>query len=313
MAGAELARRAEQAAVRFQPAVEDVPADVHRWRMLLEQAELLRQAGDMIARSYRDKGGQPIVAKIVGAGIAGQSFGWDVMTAMRMGHVIDGGYQLTAQAQAALIRRAGHRLSIVRRDDGAVVVAGTRRDTGEKYEALWNEARARSMPTNEWVGESGNRKKVESNLWEKWEKAGTTSYMLVNRGLSEVARFLFSDLTLGMAYAEGELPDEMDVAYDTPALEVLERTPVELVAPAVVVSEVDEPVADVNLFGEPADPPVTTPPWADWGRAEWANHCAGRLSLPEITRTWKLRNFDAVVQADEAVRAEIYDKAASAA
>lgn len=302
-----LARQASTAAAAYQPLDEgNVPADVHQWRMICEQATLLAKAQDLIPKAYQ---GRP--EAIMAAGLAGQPFGWNVMTAMRMGHVINGGYRLNAETQAALIRQAGHRIVIERGAQTATVV-GTRRDDGTSYTATWDETRARAVPVTEWTGEQGSRRKVESNLWDKWAKAGTTDYMLVWRAISEVARFLFPDLMYGMAYAAGER-DDVDELEPLPEVALAEPTIVGS-SPAITVEvtapeQAPEPEQQTDLFGHPTDLPNTTPPWTDWGRAEWANHCAGRLSLPEIGREWKIKNFDGVATAEDRIRAAIYDAA----
>jgi hypothetical protein len=289
--GNQLARQAETAAANYQPE-QALPASVQEWRMICEQAEILSKAGDVVPRSFQ---GQP--AKIIAAGLAGQPFGWNVMTSMRMGHVIGGGYRLNAEAQAALIRQGGHRLEITRLSDSdgasGAVVTGTRVGTGETYGATWTKQRAEGM-----------------GLWEKWSKAGTTDYMLVWRAVSEVARFLFPDLMYGMAYADGEKPDLDGAPEPEPA--ALPEAVAELVTADLVDGRIEsKTVQAINLFGEPADPPATSAPWAEWERDDWANYIkASHIGLPDLTRGWKIRNYDDLTHADDATKAAVYDAAA---
>jgi hypothetical protein len=87
-----------------------VPAD--EWKLMTYQAEMLAQS-DIIPAAYRRK-----PANIIAAALAGRVHGWDVMQALRQGHVIEGVWTMRPEAMLGLVRRAGHGVDIELIEDG---------------------------------------------------------------------------------------------------------------------------------------------------------------------------------------------------
>lgn len=292
MTGTELARRADQAAATYQ---QPTAQSGRGWQATLEQAELLSHAGDMIPAKYRGR-----VGAIIAVALAGEPFGWNPMTSMRMFYAIQGAPRLTAEAQAALIRQAGHRLDVELVGESATATL-QRKDGSKPVVAVWDRARAE-----------------RAQLWSKWSEAGTTEYMLRWRAISEVARFGASDLMFGMAADD-------DWATDPPTTEPAQQ--VAPVAPAAPAAEIITPVLEdgrivekhvksLRLETTPPDPLPYQPRWAAWGPNDWIEHCKGSLGLPEIRSRLKLpriRTWADVAGAADEVRFAIYHAAIEAA
>ena len=111
------------------------------FELMLKQSEVLAQSR-IIPAAYRQRS-----SDIVAAGLAGLSFGWDVMTSLRNHHVIEGTASLRPEAMLGLVRRAGHSVTINIREaqDGErfVVAHGKRSDTGDEHDATFSEDDAR--------------------------------------------------------------------------------------------------------------------------------------------------------------------------
>lgn len=162
-----------------------VPFDV-----LLRQADVLAQSR-IIPRAYQGRS-----SDVVAAGLAGASFGWDVMTSMRNYHVIEGTASLRPEAMLGLVRRYGHSVSIEVVADpntGKTAVAkGTRADNGDSYTARFSEIDAKN------AGLAGKK---------NWSQYLDT--MLTWRAVSQLCRFLFSDVVLGAGYVPEEIGAEV--------------------------------------------------------------------------------------------------------
>lgn len=91
---------------------------MQEWTLINRQAEMLAMS-DIIPAAYRRK-----PANIVVAALTGRTHGWDVLTAMRNGHVIDGVWGMKPEAQLGLVVAAGHRVDITRVDWGPVLERG---------------------------------------------------------------------------------------------------------------------------------------------------------------------------------------------
>jgi len=88
------------------------------WALINQQADMLSRS-DIIPAAYRRK-----PANIVVAALTGRTHGWDVLTAMRNGHVIDGVWGMKPEAMLGLVLAAGHRVDIERIDDGPILDRG---------------------------------------------------------------------------------------------------------------------------------------------------------------------------------------------
>lgn len=162
------------------------------------QARMLADS-DIIPSEYHRK-----PANIVAAGITGAAFGWDVMTAMRNGHVIERKYSLGAEAMAALVRKAGHQISGETSPTGAKVT-GKRRDTGE------------TMTVSFSLDDAARAKLTGKDNWQKYPQA-----MCWARAISMLCRMLFPDVLMGLSYTPDELgatTDESGAPLDVPSWE----------------------------------------------------------------------------------------------
>ena len=159
--------------------------------------DLIVRQGDVLARSriipaaYRNRSDD-----IIAAGLAGQAFGWDVMTSLRNYHVIEGTASLRPEAMLGLVRRAGHSviLTIENGNDGRQAVAhGKRADTSDEHTAIFSQADA---------ARAGLAKKKN---WEQYLDS-----MLTWRAVSALCRVLFPDVVLGAGYVPEEIGGEVD-------------------------------------------------------------------------------------------------------
>jgi len=164
--------------------------------LLVKQADVLGQSR-IIPAAYRGRS-----ADIIAAGLAGQSFGWDIMTSLRNYHVIEGTASLRPEAMLGLVRRAGHSvtLNLVAETSGgrAAVAIGKRADTGDEHTAKFSELDAKR------AGLSGKKN------WQTYLDS-----MLTWRAVSALCRVLFPDVVLGAGYVPEEIGGDVD-ATGTP-------------------------------------------------------------------------------------------------
>ena len=162
---------------------------------ILRQADVLAQS-QIIPRSYQRRG-----PDIVAAGLAGQAFGWDVMTSLRNYHVIEGTATLRPEAMLGLVRRAGHSVTIKMMHDDhegrMATVIGRRHDTGDQHVAVFSEADAKK------AGLAGKKN------WQQYLDA-----MLTWRAVAQLCRLLFPDVVLGAGYVPEEIGAEVDSSGD---------------------------------------------------------------------------------------------------
>ena len=159
--------------------------------LMLRQADILAQSR-IIPAAYRNRS-----ADVVAAGLAGQAFGWDVMTSLRNYHVIEGTASLRPEAMLGLVRRAGHSvtLNLVAETSGgrAAVASGKRADTGDEHTAKFSELDAKR------AGLAGKKN------WQTYLDS-----MLTWRAVSALCRVLFPDVVLGAGYVPEEIGGDVD-------------------------------------------------------------------------------------------------------
>ena len=159
--------------------------------LMLRQADILAQSR-IIPAAYRNRS-----ADVVAAGLAGQAFGWDLMTSLRNYHVIEGTASLRPEAMLGLVRRAGHSvtLELVAETSGgrAAVASGKRADTGDEHTAKFSELDAKR------AGLSGKKN------WQTYLDS-----MLTWRAVSALCRVLFPDVVLGAGYVPEEIGGDVD-------------------------------------------------------------------------------------------------------
>lgn len=189
-----------------------VPAG--EWSLISQQADFLARS-DIIPKAYQRK-----PANVVVAAITGRQYGWDVLTAMRNGHVIEGTWGMKPEAMLGLVRRSGHSVKGEMNADGATVT-GVRADTGDTMTITFTiadavTARLVQLKDGKPFARSSSGKPLP---WEQYP-----SMMCYWRAVGLLCRVLFSDITAGVYSAEelgaaiGEDGDVLDVTViDPPA------------------------------------------------------------------------------------------------
>lgn len=167
-----------------------VPAG--EWNLMDQQARALA-ASDIIPRAYFRK-----PANVLVAAITGRHYGWDVLTAMRNGHVIEGSWGMKPEAMLGLVRQAGHSVKGEMTATGASVT-GTRADTGDSMTisfTLDDAVRAGLVQLKNgqpWARSSSGKPLP----WEQYP-----AVMCYWRAIGLLCRVLFSDITAGVYTAE---------------------------------------------------------------------------------------------------------------
>lgn len=149
--------------------------------LVMKQAEMLANA-NIIPKAYQRK-----PADIVAAGLAGRAYGWDVMSAMRNFHVIEGTASMRPEAMLGLVRQAGHSV-MVEVSGRKAIATGKRIDSGDTHRAEF------SMQDAEVAG------LIQKRNWKQYGDA-----MLTWRAVSILCRVLFPDVVLGAGYVPEEL------------------------------------------------------------------------------------------------------------
>lgn len=112
---------------------------------------------------------------------------------------IQGKIEISARMMNLMIRKAGHKIEIIKANNEQCILKGVRNDTGETHTESLSVKEAKDL---------GMYKK---GVWETF-----TSDMLFARVISRLARRLFADV-IGTAYVEGELTDLKPSKYDSSA------------------------------------------------------------------------------------------------
>lgn len=162
----------------------------NQFQLIVSQAEILAQSR-IVPAAYRKQS-----ADIIAAGLAGQSFGWDVMTSLRNYHVIEGSASLRPEAMLGLVRRAGHSVTLDfgETSDGVryANAHGKRTDTGDEHLAVF---------TTEDAKRAGL---IGKKNWSQYLDS-----MLTWRAVSALCRVLFPDVVLGAGYVPEEIGGEV--------------------------------------------------------------------------------------------------------
>jgi hypothetical protein len=138
------------------------------------------------SKMYRGVGDQAGVMMIM---LAARELGIPPMQALNGGlNIISGKVEISARMMSALIRKAGHQISVKESTDSLCTVIGKRGDTGETITATFTFVEAQRAGL---VKAGGG--------WTKWPKD-----MCYARALSRLARQLFADV-IGIGYVEGEI------------------------------------------------------------------------------------------------------------
>lgn len=181
---------------------------------------MAKKAND--SKFFDKLGGEPGILSIM---LMARELGIMPMQAIMGGmSVIMGKVELSPRLMNSMIRKAGHRLSIVESTDTVCEILGVRHDTGDEYKCRY---------TIEDAKKAGLIK--SGGGWDKY-----ASDMLFARCLSRLARRLFTDV-ISSAYAEGEIDRESKPYHSQPTHVPSATT--EAVAPtsALVEAEVSQP------------------------------------------------------------------------
>ncbi len=166
----------------------------------------------MYSSNYKDKSAVMMIM------LSARELGIPCMQALNGGlNIINGKVEISARMMSALIRKAGHQITIKESTDKHCLIVGKRNDTGEMQSASFSVAEAQLAGL---VKPSGG--------WVKWPKD-----MCFARALSRLARQLFSDV-IGIGYVEGEIraseaeviiPDDiqMEIPMEIPDNSVQEK------------------------------------------------------------------------------------------
>jgi hypothetical protein len=162
---------------------------------LMEQAKMLA-GSNLVPKAFRGKPADILVATLWGAEV-----GLGPIASMNFIDIIEGTPSMNAEGSAALIRRAGHSLTIDATNERAIV-KGKRRDSGDEMTVTWTMADAKQA------------KLAGRDNWTKYPRA-----MLRSRAVSEIARALFSDVFMGITYSPEEVESfsVQEVAGSSPA------------------------------------------------------------------------------------------------
>lgn len=166
--------------------------EANHFDLLLRQAEVLAKSS-ILPAAYRHKPND-----IIAAGLAGRVFGWDVMTSLHNYHVIEGTASLRPEAMLALVRRAGHSVTLsFTNDPRAAVASGKRADNGDEHKATFstNDAQAAGL--------------IQKKNWTQYKDS-----MLTWRAVSQLCRVLFPDVVMGAGYVPEELGAPAEVYED---------------------------------------------------------------------------------------------------
>ena len=201
----------------------DYLPDASELDRLMRLADVVSRSG-IVPANYRTTVGQDgrILQdkrpNVMVAALMGRTFGWDLLTAMRNIHVIEGAASLKPESMLGLIRARGHRVKIVR-GTNEVTVHGRRADTGDEQVATFSftDAYRAGLATE---GDNGYpRARSSQGKLLAWEQYPLD--MCQWRAVAQLCRGLFADVALGLAYT----PEELGALVDAEGAVIVESAP----------------------------------------------------------------------------------------
>lgn len=189
----------------------------------MKYAQTLAAAGDLIPKGLWNSASNvngtlvpaaPSPGKVLLVMETGAMLGLVPAAALQSIDVVEGKATLSARLMGALIRKAGHKLEVVKSGsipggDYSVTVTGTRSDDGSVFTSTWDLPRAiraglvqSYQPNSQGVFEV--RARSDKGHAKPWESYAET--MPVWRGMSEVGREGFADVLFGL-YSTEEMTD----------------------------------------------------------------------------------------------------------
>lgn len=200
---------------------------------LIDQAKMLA-GSNLVPKAFRGKPADILVATLWGAEV-----GLGPIASMNFIDVIDGTPTMNAEGGSALIRRAGHSLTIVGTSERCEV-KGKRRDSGDEMTVVWT------------IEDAKRAKLATKDNWSKYPRA-----MLRSRAVSEIARALFSDVFMGITYSPEEVESFSAPQYKTTALQRASGiTDPEFEADQIAIEAAAPPVPIDTATGEILDAEV---------------------------------------------------------
>ncbi|MGN7977390.1 hypothetical protein ACTJJ4_07430 [Microbacterium sp. 22195] len=220
----------------------------------MKYAQTLAAAGDLIPRGLWNSASNvngvlvpaaPSPGKVLLVMETGAMLGLMPAAALQSIDVVEGKATLSARLMGALIRKAGHKLEVVKTGsipggDYSVTVTGTRADDGSVFTSTWDIPRAIRAglvqsyePNAQGVFEV--RARSDKGGIKPWEAYAET--MPVWRGMSEVGREGFADVLFGL-YSTEEITDG-GIPVADPDPEPSEDWPA-LIAAATTRAELDD-------------------------------------------------------------------------
>jgi hypothetical protein len=200
------------------------------------------------------------VAQAAAALLTGQELGLSPMASLRSIDVIppgSGSPALRAAALRGLVQHHGHDIWIVESTQTRAVVRGVRAGTDIVQESVWTLDRAKRLRVRGYADPNGS-----------WQRQ--PGVMLVARATAEVARWIASDVLLGLPYIAEEIGDESGAgdepvpegdasANHSPGARPRRRATRAGRSPARPGGALALPVANPETTGEsaPAGPPIT--------------------------------------------------------
>lgn len=183
-----------------------------------EYARLLATAGDMIPRALREANGTPNLGKVLLVMETGAMLGIHPVAALQGVNVIEGKATLSAALMSALIRRAGHKLSVevtgtIEGGDLTATVTLKRCgsfgvETGEVFTSVWTPKRAHQAGLCAYTEKDGAwsvKARSQSGKALPWE--AYTAQLCKARAISEVYIEGATDLAMGAIYTPEEMGD----------------------------------------------------------------------------------------------------------
>jgi hypothetical protein len=177
------------------------PVQLGRPIQSLDEAWRLSKALSMAnLMPYNLRGKDPDVLAIL---LYGQDLGLSPMQSIQGIYVVEGRPSISAQLWLALVRRAGHRVSVLEHTAETCTVHIVRGDTGEEHKATFTLAEAVAAKRVEIrEGKPFARSEKGKPLpWELYPRA-----MLLARAVSQCCRFIAPEIALGF-YSQDEVEE----------------------------------------------------------------------------------------------------------
>lgn len=247
------------------------PVPLGRPIQSLDEAWRLSKAlamSQMLPKSLRGK--DPDVLAML---LYGQDLGLSPMQSIQGIYVVEGRPSISAQLWLALVRRAGHRVSVIEHSMERCTVEIVRGDTGERHSATFTLDEAIAAGRVKRLEDGSLRARSEQGKplpWELYPKA-----MLLARAVSQVCRFAAPEIAFGfysadeveeIAEREAEVVESVRVdqpEQSTPDVQATAEEVADLEGEFVGTDSAEDPLPPCVVCGDPANEHPTMPPEGD--------------------------------------------------